>query len=183
MASTVFQTWPCQTWPCQLPGGNVVASPNIPSLPAHWYAATSVKATAPSKTSAEITGRLSSPARRPCPDPVHATTAGKFKLRHYRIWARSAACRRREGYCCAREPTQGWAVRGNYERRAHRQSKKALARLIEQRRAFVKVLAGPYERGKTEQARERFLEMQTTIEAMNRAIEDEERSQGSVHGP
>jgi len=32
--------------------------------------------------------------------------------------------------------------------------KKALARLIEQRRAFVKVLAGPYERGKTEQARE-----------------------------
>jgi hypothetical protein len=30
--------------------------------------------------------------------------------------------------------------------------KKARARLIEQRRAFVKVLAGPYERGKTEQA-------------------------------
>jgi hypothetical protein len=49
--------------------------------------------------------------------------------------------------------------------------------LIEQRRAFVKVLAGPYERGKTEQAREKFLEMQTAIEAMNRAIEDEERSQ------
>jgi hypothetical protein len=37
--------------------------------------------------------------------------------------------------------------------------KKALARLIEQRRAFVKVLAGPYERGKTEQARERFLDI------------------------
>jgi len=61
--------------------------------------------------------------------------------------------------------------------------KKARARLIEQRRAFVKVLAGPYERGKTEQAREKFLEMQTAIEAMNRAIEDEERSQGSVHAP
>jgi hypothetical protein len=60
--------------------------------------------------------------------------------------------------------------------------KKALARLVEQRRAFVKLLAGPYERGKTEQARERFLDMQTAIEAMNRAIEDEERSQGSVHG-
>jgi hypothetical protein len=45
--------------------------------------------------------------------------------------------------------------------------KKARARLIEQRRAFVKVLAGPYERGKTEQARERFLDMQTAIEAMN----------------
>src|SRR2546425_9551238 len=46
MASTVFQTWPCQTWPCQLPGANVVASPKIPSLPAHWYAATSLKPTA-----------------------------------------------------------------------------------------------------------------------------------------
>jgi len=34
--------------------------------------------------------------------------------------------------------------------------KKARARLIEQRRAFVKVLAGPYERSKTEQARERL---------------------------
>ena len=56
--------------------------------------------------------------------------------------------------------------------------KKARARLIEQRRAFVKVLAGPYERSKTEQARERFLEMQTAIEAMDRAIEDEEGSQG-----
>ena len=60
--------------------------------------------------------------------------------------------------------------------------KKARAKLIEQRRAFVKVLAGPYERGKTEQAREKFLEMQTAIEAMNRAIEDEERSQGSAMG-
>ena len=50
--------------------------------------------------------------------------------------------------------------------------KKARARLIEQRRAFVKVLAGPYERGKTEQARERFLDMQTAIEAMNRGAND-----------
>ena len=61
--------------------------------------------------------------------------------------------------------------------------KKAQAKLIEQRRAFVKVLAGPYERGKTEQAREKFLEMQTAIGAMNRAIEDEERSQAPVHAP
>jgi hypothetical protein len=67
------------------------------------------------------------------------------------------------------------------ERRPHRQSRKGAARLIEQRRAFVKVLAGPYERGKTEQARERFLEMQTAIEAMDRAIEDEEGSRGSVY--
>jgi hypothetical protein len=39
----------------------------------------------------------------------------------------------------------------------------------------------PYERGKTEQARERFLEMQTAIEAMDGAIEDEEGSRGSVY--
>src|SRR5258708_1877827 len=82
MASTGVQTWPCQTWPCQLPGAKVVASPKIPNMPAHWYAATSVKPTAQSKTSAETTGRLS-PARRLCPKPVHSTTARKFKLRHY----------------------------------------------------------------------------------------------------
>jgi hypothetical protein len=81
MASTVFQTWPCQTWPCQLPAGaNVVASPKIPSLPAHWYAATSVKPTAPSKTSAETTGNLLQPADY-ASKSVDSTTAGKFKLR------------------------------------------------------------------------------------------------------
>jgi hypothetical protein len=58
--------------------------------------------------------------------------------------------------------------------------KKARARLIEQRRAFVKVLAGPYERGKTEQAREKFLEMQTVIEAMNRAQPIEVPFRGGV---
>jgi len=84
MANTVFQTWPCQTWPCQLPGANVVASPKIPSLPAHWYAATSVKPTAPSKASAETTGRPS-PARRLCPKSVHSTTIGSFKPIHYRL--------------------------------------------------------------------------------------------------
>jgi hypothetical protein len=52
--------------------------------------------------------------------------------------------------------------------------------LIEQRRAFVKVLAGPYERGKTEQAREKFLEMQTVIEAMNRAQPIEVPFRGGV---
>ena len=59
--------------------------------------------------------------------------------------------------------------------------KKARAQLIEQRRVFAKVLAGPYERGKTEQAREKFLEIQAAIEAMDRAIEDEEGLQGSVY--
>jgi hypothetical protein len=38
--------------------------------------------------------------------------------------------------------------------------RQARALLIEQRRAFVRVLAGPYDRGKTEQAREGFTETQ-----------------------
>ena len=54
--------------------------------------------------------------------------------------------------------------------------KMARAQMIEQRRAFTKVLAGPYDRGKTEQAREKFLEIQVAIETMDRAIEDEEGS-------
>src|SRR5260370_37624690 len=40
-------------------------------------------------------------------------------------------------------------------------------------------LPGPYQRGQTEQARGRFLEMQCSIEAMGRAVEDEEGSQDS----
>ena len=57
--------------------------------------------------------------------------------------------------------------------------KKSRAQLIEQRRALAKVLAGPYDRGKTEQARERFLEIQVAIEAIGRAIDDEAGWQGS----
>ena len=40
-------------------------------------------------------------------------------------------------------------------------------------------LAGPYDRGKTEQSRERFLEIQVAIEAIGRAIDDEAGWQGS----
>ena len=58
--------------------------------------------------------------------------------------------------------------------------KKARAKLIEQRRAFAQTLAGPYDRGKTEQALEKFVEIQAAIEAMNRAIEDEGGLQRSV---
>ena len=42
------------------------------------------------------------------------------------------------------------------------------------------MLAGPYERGKTEQAREKFLEMQTLIEAINRPSRSKFRSGGVV---
>jgi hypothetical protein len=54
--------------------------------------------------------------------------------------------------------------------------RQARGQLIEQRRAFIQVLAGPYDRGKTEQAREGFMETQAAIEAMDRAIEDEEET-------
>ena len=55
---------------------------------------------------------------------------------------------------------------------------KARAQLIEARRTFAKVLAGAYERGKTEEVRERFVEIQAAIAAIDRAIEDEKCSQG-----
>ena len=57
---------------------------------------------------------------------------------------------------------------------------RARAKLIEQRRASVQVLAGAYDRGTTEQARETFMETQAAIEAIDRAIEDEEGTRGAV---
>jgi hypothetical protein len=57
--------------------------------------------------------------------------------------------------------------------------KKARERLVEDRRAFAKIIAAP-EREKTVDARVRFVELQATIEAIDRAIEDEEAGQGSV---
>lgn len=59
--------------------------------------------------------------------------------------------------------------------------RQARAQLIEQRRAFVRVLAVPYDRGKTEQAREGFMETQAAIEAMDRALEDEEGTRRAVY--
>ena len=50
--------------------------------------------------------------------------------------------------------------------------KKALARLIEQRRAFVKVLAGPYERGKTD--------IRGSLAAVVDDLRDEYDSNGAV---
>jgi hypothetical protein len=59
--------------------------------------------------------------------------------------------------------------------------RQARAQLIEQRRVFIRVLAGPYDRGKTEQAREGFMETQAAIEAMDRAIADEEGTRRAVY--
>jgi crotonobetainyl-CoA:carnitine CoA-transferase CaiB-like acyl-CoA transferase len=52
--------------------------------------------------------------------------------------------------------------------------KKARERLVENRRNFAKIIAAPFEREKTNDARERFIEMQMAIEAVDRAIKDEE---------
>ena len=52
--------------------------------------------------------------------------------------------------------------------------KKARSRLVGERRAFAKVLAGPCEPGKSEEARAAFIAVQSAIEAIDRALDDEE---------
>jgi hypothetical protein len=53
--------------------------------------------------------------------------------------------------------------------------KKASERMIEDRDAHVKVLAAPFDRDKAERARNKFLEIQALVEALDRAIAREER--------
>ena len=50
---------------------------------------------------------------------------------------------------------------------------KARERMIEDRDPFAKTLAGPLDRDRSERARHRFLEQQTLIEAIDRAIKSE----------
>ena len=47
-------------------------------------------------------------------------------------------------------------------------------RQVEQRRTIADALAQPYERGETEGVRQAFIIIQSTIEAIERAIEHEE---------
>ena len=54
--------------------------------------------------------------------------------------------------------------------------KKAHERMLEDRDAHVKVLAAPFDRDKAERARNKFIETQTVIEALERAIGVEERT-------
>jgi hypothetical protein len=49
----------------------------------------------------------------------------------------------------------------------------ARERMIEDRDQFAKTLAGPPDRDKSERARAKFLELQTLIDAIDRAIESE----------
>jgi hypothetical protein len=52
--------------------------------------------------------------------------------------------------------------------------KKARERMIEDRDAHAKVLAAPYDRDKAERARSKFIEMQTLIDSLDRAIRGED---------
>jgi len=51
--------------------------------------------------------------------------------------------------------------------------KKARARMTDDRDAFAKILAAPFDRDKAERARIKFIETQVLIDAIDRAIEGE----------
>jgi hypothetical protein len=48
--------------------------------------------------------------------------------------------------------------------------------MVEERDAHVKVLAAPFDRDKAERARNKFLETQMVIDALERAVNAEERA-------
>jgi len=52
--------------------------------------------------------------------------------------------------------------------------KKARERMIEDRDTHAKVLAAPFDRDKAERARNKFIEIQMLIDALDRAISGEE---------
>ena len=52
--------------------------------------------------------------------------------------------------------------------------KRARERMIEDRDAHAKVLAAPFDRDKAERARNKFIEIQMLVDALDRAISGEE---------
>jgi hypothetical protein len=52
--------------------------------------------------------------------------------------------------------------------------KKARERMTDERDAFAKTLAAPFDRDKAERARSKFIETQMLIDAIDRAIEGEQ---------
>ena len=52
--------------------------------------------------------------------------------------------------------------------------KKARDRMVEERDAHAKVLAAPFDRDKAERARNKFVEIQTLIDSLDRAIGGEQ---------
>lgn len=57
--------------------------------------------------------------------------------------------------------------------------KKARERMIEDRDAHAKVLAAPFDRDKAERARNRFIEIQALVDALDRAIRGEAAMAGA----
>jgi hypothetical protein len=53
--------------------------------------------------------------------------------------------------------------------------KKARDRMIEDRDAFAKILAAPFDRDRAERARTKFIETQVLIDAIDRAIAGEQQ--------
>ena len=53
--------------------------------------------------------------------------------------------------------------------------KKARERMIEDRDAFAKILAAPFDRDRAERARTKFIETQVLIDAIDRAIASEQQ--------
>jgi hypothetical protein len=51
---------------------------------------------------------------------------------------------------------------------------KGRARMIEERDVHAKVLAAPFDRDKAERARNKFIEIQMLVDALDRAISGEE---------
>jgi hypothetical protein len=51
--------------------------------------------------------------------------------------------------------------------------KKARTRMIEERDVHAKVLAAPFDRDKAERARNKFIEIQMLVDALDRAISGE----------
>lgn len=51
--------------------------------------------------------------------------------------------------------------------------KKARERMLEDRDSHAKVLAAPFDRDKAERARNKFIELQLLVEALDRAISGE----------
>ncbi len=54
--------------------------------------------------------------------------------------------------------------------------KKARDRMLEERDAHAKVLAAPFDRDKAERARNKFVEIQQLLDAIDRAISGEQAS-------
>jgi hypothetical protein len=52
--------------------------------------------------------------------------------------------------------------------------KKARERMVDERDAFAKTLAAPFDRDKAERARVKFVEIQVLIDAIDRAIAGEQ---------